>query len=232
MEKEKEIPKRQNTISREKLIAAAKKLFYEQGYEATTLAQISNESGINNGLITYYFGSKVNLASVINTAYLLEMRNEIARQLYEVKKGYNLELGVAIEQRILMATKFENKNLMRFNLEYTKDKAMFEGHNEKREHYYKLQQRLINPQLSDLDLKLYEVCGASITTNLARAYANHYVDCSTAYLKDYAIREIFHFMCLPDYQTEALVEESSLLEEQISVKIVPYFKVVNGKTYK
>ncbi len=39
-------------------------------------------------------------------------------------------------------------------------------------------------------------------------------------------------MRLPDYQIEALVEESSLLEEQISVKIVPYFKVVNGKTYK
>lgn len=229
---DKEIPKRQNTISRDRLIEAAKKLFYEQGYDDTTLAQISRESGVNNGLITYYFGSKSNLASMINTAYLLEMRNEIARQLYEVKKGYNLELGVAIEQRILLASKFENERLMRFNLEYGKDRNYYADKNPKRDHYYQLQQRLINPNISDLDLKLYEVCGISITMSLTRAYAHHYFESDTTYIKDYAIRELFHLMHLPEYQIEALVEESALLENEISVKVVPYFKVVNGKNYK
>ena len=43
---------RSKPSSRERLLEAARQLFYEQGYNATTLAQISEKSGVNNGLIT------------------------------------------------------------------------------------------------------------------------------------------------------------------------------------
>ena len=43
---------------RKKLIAAAKKLFVEKGYQATTLAMIAQESGVPLGNVYYYFKSK------------------------------------------------------------------------------------------------------------------------------------------------------------------------------
>ena len=42
---------------RKKLICAAKKLFTENGYQATTLAMIATESGVPLGNVYYYFKS-------------------------------------------------------------------------------------------------------------------------------------------------------------------------------
>ena len=223
---QKPIPNRQNTASREKLIETAKEVFYQQGYNATTLAQISDASSINNGLITYYFGSKCNLASEIYTAFILEMRNEIARQLFEIKKGYKLELGVAVETRFMLAIKFENENLMRFYTEYYKERDSFSEINEKREHYYKLQKRLINSSISDIDLKLYEVCGISIMNGIADAYANQYLDHDSVYIEDYAIRMLYTMLQLPPYQVEALIDESRYLKKMMKIKVGPGFRLM------
>ena len=43
---------------RKRLIAAAKKLFTEKGYQATTLAMIASESEVPLGNVYYYFKSK------------------------------------------------------------------------------------------------------------------------------------------------------------------------------
>ncbi|HLD98656.1 MAG TPA: TetR family transcriptional regulator [Bdellovibrionota bacterium] len=47
--------------TREALIAAAKKLFAEKGYDATSVKDLSNEAGVNISLVSYHFGGKENL---------------------------------------------------------------------------------------------------------------------------------------------------------------------------
>lgn len=44
------------------ILAAARRLFYEKGYDATTTRQISSAANINLGLIKYYFDSKADIA--------------------------------------------------------------------------------------------------------------------------------------------------------------------------
>lgn len=225
---DKEIPNRQNTENRKKLIAAAKQLFYEQGYTNTTLAQISKLSGVNNGLITYYFGSKSNLASIIYTGLILELRNEIAKQLYALKQNYSMELGMGLENRILMNVKFENKNFLKFYVEYQAEKPSYSANSsDKRGHYYKLQRRLINPSLSDEDLRLYEICGISAVRAVTEAYAMGYYMGDPTYAEDYVLRLLYKMLQLPDYQAEALVEESRFLKSQLNIKVGAYFKLIN-----
>lgn len=43
---------------RTSILAAAEKLFAEQGYEGTSTRQIAKEAGANMAMINYYFGSK------------------------------------------------------------------------------------------------------------------------------------------------------------------------------
>ncbi len=225
---EKEIPNRQNTENRKKLIAASKELFYEQGYTNTTLAQISKLSGVNNGLITYYFGSKSNLASIIYTGLMLELRNEIAKQLYLIKQDYSLELGIGLENRILLKLKFENKNFLRFYVEYQSEKPRYsKSSSDKRGHYYQLQRRLINPSLSDEDLRLYEICGIAAVRAVTEAYSSGYYNGDPTYAEDYVLRLIYKMLQLPDYQAEALVEESRFLKDQLTIKVGPYFRLIN-----
>lgn len=225
---EKEIPNRQNTENRKKLISAAKELFYDQGYIKTTLAQISKLSGVNNGLITYYFGSKSNLASIIYTGLMLELRNEIAKQLYAIKQDYSLELGIGLETRILLKLKFDNKNFLRFYVEYQSEKSSYsKSSSDKRGHYYRLQRRLINPKLSDEDLRLYEICGIAAVKAVTEAYSAGYYDGDPTYAEDYVLRLLYKMLQLPDYQAEALVEESRFLKDQLTIKVGPYFRLIN-----
>lgn len=218
-----------NTENRQKLIDTAKKLFWENGYVKTTLAQISEISGINNGLITYYFGSKGNLANEISIEYLLNLRNEIARQLYTIEKDYTLAIGVAVETRINLLTQLQNKNLMRFMVESGKDFSVFENNNsnlDKRDHYYQLQKRLINPNISQEDLKLYEVCGIAVSRYLLEAYECGFLKmCSLDYIIDYHLRLIFYMLQIPVYQAEVYIEHSGFLAKKINIKIGPGFKI-------
>ncbi len=59
---------RNAAASREALLAAARTLFSERGFEHTTVREIGEEAGVDPALIARYFGSKVNLYLATVTA--------------------------------------------------------------------------------------------------------------------------------------------------------------------
>lgn len=215
----------QNLTTREKLLAAAQELFYEQGYSATTLAQISSKSGVNNGLITYYFGSKSNLASEIYNMYLKAVRDVISMKLFLRRKEFNMELGMAVEQRILLAQKFDNPKLLRFCNEYQKERDYFSRTGTKRERYYELQRELINPDLSDIDLKLYEVCGISIVRSVTDAFEKGYLGSDLEYMKDYVIQYLLTMLQINPFRIASIVNESRYWEKELNIKAGDRFRI-------
>lgn len=217
----------QNLTSREKLLEAARELFYDQGYAATTLAQISAKSGVNNGLITYYFGSKSNLASEIYNLFLKSVRDEISLCLFTRRKEFNMELGMAVEQRILLAQKFENANLLRFCNEYQKERDFYArgSGSGRRGRYYELQRELINPDLSDIDLKLYEVCGIAIVRSVTSAFEKGILGCDLEYLKDYVIQSLLTMLQLNPFRMASIVKESQYWEKELNIKVGESFAV-------
>ena len=184
--------------SRDRLLETARQLFYDQGYNATTLAQISDKSGVNNGLITYYFGTKNNLAQEIYNLFLMNIRSEISMRLFEKKKEFNMALNIAVENRMLLTQKFENPNLLRFYNEYQRGSDAFGKSNPRRERYYELQKEFINPDISDDDLKLYSVCGISMIRSMVDAYEKGYLEMDLEYIKDYAVRFLFTMLHLQE----------------------------------
>ncbi|MGE3262375.1 MAG: TetR/AcrR family transcriptional regulator [Bacteriovoracia bacterium] len=55
------LAKSQSRKSRSTILRVAEKLFAKQGFQATTLRQISAKSGANGALVSYYFGGKEGL---------------------------------------------------------------------------------------------------------------------------------------------------------------------------
>jgi len=215
----------QTLTSRQKLLEAARTLFYENGYTATTLAQISTKSGVNNGLITYYFGSKGKLAKEIYNLFLKDIRDEISMQLFIRKKEFNMELGMAVEQRILLAQKFENPKLLRFCNEYQKEQDYHNPSNTRRERYYELQRELINPDLNDIDLKLYEVCGIAIVRCITDAYEKGYLGNDLEYMKDYVIQSLLTMLQLNPFRIASIIKESQKWEQELRIKVGDNFRV-------
>lgn len=67
--------KKKNTQStKKKIVSAAWKLFYEQGYNSTTIDDIVSESGTSKGSFYHYFAGKDDLLSSL--AYLFDEKYE------------------------------------------------------------------------------------------------------------------------------------------------------------
>ncbi|MDO4393888.1 MAG: TetR/AcrR family transcriptional regulator [Bacillota bacterium] len=91
--------------TRGKIITAAWKLFYEQGYEETTIEEIVEESGTSKGSYYHYFRSKDDLLGTLSDLFdrkYEELEPEIANidSCYEKLIVLNRELFTMIENSI------------------------------------------------------------------------------------------------------------------------------------
>lgn len=219
------------TFTKQKIIDSARMLFYENGYTATTVAQITDQAKVNNGLFTYYFGTKRNLATLILNEYRINFRNLISKKIFEQHLDYTFAVGIAVDHRINMRLKTTNPNFLRFENELNQDYRQIQKEtlstleNPQRDHYYQMQRRLINPHISDTDLELHKFLSFEIIKSLYSAYESNLIHTDIDYLTDYYLRLFFHMLQLEPPETETIIQESRLITEKIEITVLPYFKL-------
>src|SRR5690348_4086061 len=64
--------------TRERLIHAAADLFWAQGYEAASLADIAREAGVPVGNVFYHFKAKSDLARAVSALFVTEAAATLA----------------------------------------------------------------------------------------------------------------------------------------------------------
>ncbi len=69
--------------AREEIMNAAEELFGEAGFDGATTREISRGSGVNQGLIYYYFGNKQALFESVLDRYFLELERRLLYALEE-----------------------------------------------------------------------------------------------------------------------------------------------------
>jgi len=100
----KDMPKKENS-TKSKIVSAAWKLFYEQGYDDTTVDEIVRLSGTSKGSFYHYFEGKDALLSSLS--YLFdekyeELKSELSQEMSALDKlvFLNYELFLMIENGI------------------------------------------------------------------------------------------------------------------------------------
>ena len=91
MAKKKEIEKDVSTEA--KIKAAAKKLFTQNGFEATRTRDIAEESGINLALLNYYFRSKQKLFEIV-------MRENVVLFMGGIVESINNNMHLSFEEKV------------------------------------------------------------------------------------------------------------------------------------
>ncbi len=99
------MPKKNSRNTKSKIVSAAWHLFYEQGYDDTTIEDIIEESGTSKGSFYHYFAGKDALLSSLSIIFdekYEEIEQEIDPQInaFEKLMYYNEELFGMIENRI------------------------------------------------------------------------------------------------------------------------------------
>jgi AcrR family transcriptional regulator len=100
---------KETAVTRERIVEAARSLFFKQGYTATGVAQILKEAEANSGSLYHFFPSKDDLLVAVLEKYqaMLEPQvlrpaftrtNDPIKRLFAVLEGYRL---------LLEATNFE-----------------------------------------------------------------------------------------------------------------------------
>ena len=75
--------------TRERIINSAKKLFAEQGYQKTTIVDISRRAGLSEAALYEYFQGKEALLLMIPDLWVSELVRDLDEQLFGVKGTVN-----------------------------------------------------------------------------------------------------------------------------------------------
>lgn len=75
--------------TRERIINSAKRLFADQGYQKTTILDISKQAGLSEAALYEYFQGKEDLLLTIPGLWVTELLQDIDEQLFGVKGAVN-----------------------------------------------------------------------------------------------------------------------------------------------
>lgn len=101
------------------ILASAKKLFYNNGYEKTTFSEICKASEVNPGSVVYHFNNKITIADIIYKKFLDELNSSVEKifPADEIIQQNMIALGLHI--KLL----FENPAYRRFSAEVCSNRA-------------------------------------------------------------------------------------------------------------
>jgi TetR/AcrR family fatty acid metabolism transcriptional regulator len=75
--------------TRDRIINSAKKLFAEQGYQKTTIVDISRQAGLSEAALYEYFHGKEDLLLMIPDLWVSELLQDLEEQLFGIKGAVN-----------------------------------------------------------------------------------------------------------------------------------------------
>lgn len=106
-------------LTRERLLAAASRLFADDGYEATSIEDVLVASGVTRGALYHHFTSKAELFDAVVESVLAEVARETAESargagdpLAQLRAGSHAWLTMALDPRIQRLTLIDPPNVL------------------------------------------------------------------------------------------------------------------------
>jgi TetR/AcrR family transcriptional regulator, transcriptional repressor for nem operon len=96
--------------TRERIVETARRLFWEQGYSATGVAQILDEAGVRSGSLYYFFPTKDDLLLAVLEQYKQLLDPMVVRPVFErVRDPIERVFGILAGYRqLLIQTKYQH----------------------------------------------------------------------------------------------------------------------------
>jgi TetR/AcrR family transcriptional regulator, transcriptional repressor for nem operon len=98
------------SATRERIVDTARRLFWEQGYSATGIAQVLKEANVRSGSLYYFFAAKEDLLLAVLGQYTELLEPMVVRPVFErvadpIKRVFGILGGY---RRLLIQTKYQH----------------------------------------------------------------------------------------------------------------------------
>lgn len=212
--------------SKNKIYTAAKLLFYDKGFTATTLKDIGKAAEANTALISYYYKNKTNLAVQINEEYIAAAKILTRYFINKICPEAELYLQTAVDIRVTSRNYIASPQLLRFYLELNETNfyistpltsiGFFENLN-----------RCYHLGHDRNYLRAAAIANYALANALSATRANGFLNCSDEYIVESIVKHHGAALGLPDEKTQEVLEASIPIANQISIQIGRGFELLH-----
>ena len=211
--------------TRSLILNAYRELFYKKGYKKTTYVNILDHTGLNQGLITYYFKSKKAIAGEIHSDFRIQIKGAVKQLFNELNKPYDLRVATSLEQIIYTRIKFSDEKLKKFIYEISVEGVYMEYELLLMKEFWDMHVREYNLPLSDNEIKMIQVANSSLTLGITMKMIEGYLQVSVEDFIRMRIRLMFQSLGLKEEEISDILEKSLTLYDRISVELQDYFRI-------
>ena len=211
-----------STETKRKILDACRTLFYDKGYIATKYTDISELSGINEGLIYYHFKRKDCLGGLIFEEIVNDTMSKAAG-LTENSKTPMLAAGVNC--RVLWRLTYASEVFKRFNQELIMDRVPIKIARSNDAAWYQTYNERYNLGLSSTDVHLINIAHTAMESELILASIDGGLDMTEKQIADFDIRTELELFRIDFNSIEAVLRESATLCSSIDLKMSEGFQV-------
>jgi AcrR family transcriptional regulator len=201
---------------RQHILQICKKLFYRNGYAATTYDDICKAADIPPGTITYHFNGKIGIASAIESEY--EPQNKIYIEKMCANRGYSKTLLMGIELFHMWKRLYEDANLRRFFNDISHERiASTDARDAIRYFYQCVIDDLGVEGIDDAELEL--IVGAQIgMSDIMIIRLNENVENYTyTDIAHFTIRFFLRQLGVPDSTSQEIIEQAEAIFETLPI---------------
>ena len=212
---------------KEMILASARKIFYEQGYNNAYLEHIAADCGLSKQLLIYYYPNKAALANALFDQIAGEIKQLIEKRMFDYFGGMeDLQVCTAVEIKLSALLFLRDENAMRFEREtmflasdptYSNmDMSFYDMHVQR----YDLQ---IDESRDELKMiaHIIDATGAVLLSNYSLGMYN----CPEDQFLDYNIEVLYHLMKIPQERIDEINRMSNTILELLNFRFKPYFVV-------
>ena len=208
------------------ILLTAVKLFYDNGYNATSFEEIAEICDITKPLITYHYKTKANLANEVYLYFTKKKKNVITEKIYNHYGTYDLQVGIAVENRVRLKILRDDSKAYRFYHERVN--ASFDNiFTEPSIELFNAYDRRYRLQLDrgNDELKIAALSSKASAAAMIISYFSGKLNCSFEFLTDNLIALPFKVINLPQEEIDLIRLRSKEIIETLDFKIAPYFDV-------
>lgn len=213
--------------NRNKIIDAATKLFYENGYNNTSFEKIAEFCEITKPLITYHFKTKANLAKEVVLKCNIEMKNQLDEKIFNTFENYDLYYSTVAELIVLIELYSDDEKATRFFLEYLNSGFENLFINNLTSFYKIIDRRYhLNINRDSNEITMLSTAAMFASLSLLYSYLTGKLECSYDDFKNYSVRLQLKIMNINNEEIDEIVEGGKRILNDLEYKICPYFKVL------
>lgn len=216
-----------SNIMKNNILITAAKLFYDNGYNSTSFEEIADKCEITKPLITYHYKTKANLANEVYLYYTKKKKNTITEKIYTYYGTYDLQVGIAVENRVTLKILKEDPKAYRFYHERVN--ASFDNiFTESPIAFFNAYDRRYHPQLdrSNDELKIAALSARASASALIVSYFNGKIDCTFDFFADNVVSIHFKVINLPQNEIDSILIRSREVMDALDFHVIPYFEVM------